>query len=95
MLYTSTTFYKFPYFINLQNKCQNNNCQTHKDQIFYKTFPLYLLHITEKESVLLEMMHQQKVHLDMILAEKSSLFLFHKTQFLNKEKNMKWVSNCS
>lgn len=94
MLCTSTTFYKFPYFINLQNKCQNNNCQIHKDQI-YKTFPLYLLHITEKESVLLEMMHQQKVHLDMILAEKSSLFLFHKTQFLNKEKNMKWVSNCS
>ena len=36
-------------------------------------------------------MYQQKVHLDVILSENSSLFLFHKIQFLNKEKNIKLV----
>lgn len=35
-----------------------------------------------KFSVRLEMVYQQKVHLDMILAENSSSFLFHKMQFL-------------
>lgn len=35
-----------------------------------------------KFSVRLEVMYQQKVHLDVILAETSSLFLFHKIQFL-------------
>ena len=48
-----------------------------------------------KKNVLLEVMYQQKVHLDVILAENSSLFLFHKIQFLNKEKNIKQVINYS
>lgn len=64
---------------------------TPKVRCLNKAFPWYLFtsHQRKMESVL------QKVHLDRILEETSALLLLHKMQLLDKEKNMRWVSNCS